>query len=426
MVELAAASSVVGLISLGLQVCTGLIEYHGARKDYNKDCKDITRHLDNLTNALEVLQTVLNSSDLAQRPSFKVVEDNILACAEGIGELQVAQKRCFSNTSSKASRQLNRTLYPFRKSEIIELKATLMNLQANLNLAMQAAEWYVSNAEPALIWALNIHHSDQGDYMLSVLRSQHEQGMGQLSTISVQIRDESTASNSVILQRLEDLTELVNQKFDDLHINGQRSPTTSGTWPAAQHRQCDFPSPVNARRCDKTHSKSRDNASSRALARSQSACTCKRKESFFSETTWDYNVVQFRSQAWGEHHPSCPEYRSTKKLRKNEVRIVLPFMRYASGKAVPLEITIGIGGTSLWRALACRRVLEDSHPVFELLKCTWRMDRVSPEFLSHKRKSLNEMFFNGEVCPNDVKSNGETIFHVSVTVFDINLVLEYH
>ena len=77
-----------------------------------------------------------------------------------------------------------------------------------------------------------------------------------------------------------------------------------------------------------------------------------------------------------------------------------------------LNISIGVGGTSLCRALACRRVLDKESPLLRLFDDI-HSAHDEAEFWMIKRKCLNEMLLNGEVFPNDVSKYGETIIHVS-------------
>jgi hypothetical protein len=87
MAEFAAASSADGLISLALEVCRSLIKYCRAWKNYEIDHLLILTRLTGLCNVFIVLHQVLGFSDLAGRPSFQVVHENITACTAAINEL---------------------------------------------------------------------------------------------------------------------------------------------------------------------------------------------------------------------------------------------------------------------------------------------------------------------------------------------------
>ena len=143
MAEFAAASSAAGLISLGLEVCTGLINYCSAWKSYDKDHQAALTRLKGLCNVLEVLHQVLRSSDLVNRPSFQIVQDNILGCASAINNLEELAKKLWiadDTTTSDIRKQIKRARYPMRKGELSSLDSTLNDLQSNLGLALQVAQ----------------------------------------------------------------------------------------------------------------------------------------------------------------------------------------------------------------------------------------------------------------------------------------------
>ena len=147
MAELAAASSAAGLISLGLEVCSGLVRYCSAWTSYDKDHQAALRRLKGLCHVLKVLDQVLGSSDLVGRPSFQIVHDNILGCASGINDLKELAKKLWiadDTTTSEIRKQVKRARYPMRKGELSSLDSTLNDLQSNLGLALQVAQRYAS------------------------------------------------------------------------------------------------------------------------------------------------------------------------------------------------------------------------------------------------------------------------------------------
>ena len=148
MAELAAGGTAAGFISLGLQVCSGLIIYCSAFKDIDKDHKRIIRRTQGLSDILEHLSSLLSSSTLDELPSSTRVKDRILECAEGIQELDTMLKGYTDqgfgsqHLSRVTKNYVQRVLYPFRKSDLTSLNATLSDLQDNLNSALQLLQMY--------------------------------------------------------------------------------------------------------------------------------------------------------------------------------------------------------------------------------------------------------------------------------------------
>lgn len=141
MAEVAAASGAAGLISLGLQVCTGLVKYFSAYKDYHKDTEAVVRRIRSLSNLLEYLASILQSPAFDASHAAQMVEDEVLSCGDGIIELARLHKKCVSQRDAKAlgaiARQWQQAVFPLRKGELESLARTLSNLQSNLNTAMQ-------------------------------------------------------------------------------------------------------------------------------------------------------------------------------------------------------------------------------------------------------------------------------------------------
>lgn len=87
MAEGATASSAAGLVSPGLQVCSGLVTYINAYKNYGKDTAATLQRIGSLVILLEYLAFVLRDPGLKDFGAASLVEDEILACSEVIVEL---------------------------------------------------------------------------------------------------------------------------------------------------------------------------------------------------------------------------------------------------------------------------------------------------------------------------------------------------
>lgn len=143
MAEFAAASSAVGIVSLGLTVCSGLIKYCRGFKDFDDHARTAVSGIERLSSLLEVLSNVLSLSGLESRPSHRTATTCINDCAESITALEAVWKRCLQKPGSTGlPRQFHRVVYPFRKPEITALQTTLGQLQADLMIALQTLQWY--------------------------------------------------------------------------------------------------------------------------------------------------------------------------------------------------------------------------------------------------------------------------------------------
>lgn len=137
---LSVAGSAVGVISLGLSVCQGLITYYGQYKSFHTDIHDATSHLENLDCILKALmktirQSELQNASLTTEPARIAAKDTIDKYNQKLKELEELLKKCkdtsvATNLSSKFSK--SRMLYPFRRDTLLALRESVSWLQDNL------------------------------------------------------------------------------------------------------------------------------------------------------------------------------------------------------------------------------------------------------------------------------------------------------
>jgi hypothetical protein len=137
--------SAVGVISLGLTVCHGLLAYYGQFKAFHEQIDEVTDRMATLESILKTLQHVLvNSHVLSTREtssSASVAIDSILKCHEGLKKLKRMLEKCDATKSERSStshnKQISRLLYPFRRDTLMALTETMSCLQVNLNTSLQ-------------------------------------------------------------------------------------------------------------------------------------------------------------------------------------------------------------------------------------------------------------------------------------------------
>lgn len=142
MAEFAAASGAAGLVSLGLEVTKGLVQYCQASKGCAGDMAALSDHLESFSDILEVCHFVLARYGTDEdTPARKSMERALVACAAGIKTLGDVWKKYQppqSGADGTLRARLHRASYAFRKDEIASLNQALDRMQANLHTAMQA------------------------------------------------------------------------------------------------------------------------------------------------------------------------------------------------------------------------------------------------------------------------------------------------
>ena len=153
------AGSVVGIISLGLQVCQGLSWYIGHVKDEETEVSQISDRLDHLANILENLTNML--AKIESMPGSSSDTSNFLAnvgiqaCSTALSnireKLQVPSESKTQGFQNAAKYLKLRLLYPFRREDLMFLKQVVESVQLNLNTALLTFRLYVFNFSPFLV-----------------------------------------------------------------------------------------------------------------------------------------------------------------------------------------------------------------------------------------------------------------------------------
>lgn len=145
MADFSTAASAAGVISLGIQVCQGLVSYCNAWKSYDEDISNAAEKLTGLRLTLETLRDILpkvESSNSSALPVLQAVYRQISSSNIGLDSLHAALTRFQSYGSPTSFRESLRkfkqqSLFPFKKDSLKELQDTVTGLQANLGSAVQ-------------------------------------------------------------------------------------------------------------------------------------------------------------------------------------------------------------------------------------------------------------------------------------------------
>lgn len=142
---LSVTGGAVGVISLGLSICQGLLAYYGPFKTFHEQISDIESRITALEGIFKVLERVLNEGITQFGPltaqSTAVALGCIWSCQDRLNRLQIILQKCTqtngSNVCTGFTRQVNRLLYPFRRETLMALIELLDWLQATLNTSLQ-------------------------------------------------------------------------------------------------------------------------------------------------------------------------------------------------------------------------------------------------------------------------------------------------
>ncbi|KAK5716591.1 hypothetical protein LTR15_009482 [Elasticomyces elasticus] len=134
MAEFGIVGTGVGIASLGIQVCQGLVWYYNGWKDCPEDVQRAVAVIESLSRTLEFFEPILADQDLDADIKQRVNEC-VTACLDGIENLNTERKK-FEDPSS-IKRELRRFTYPFKKSTLLKLQEIAGELLGQLSFAVQ-------------------------------------------------------------------------------------------------------------------------------------------------------------------------------------------------------------------------------------------------------------------------------------------------
>ncbi|KAJ5621498.1 hypothetical protein N7528_006281 [Penicillium herquei] len=157
------ATGALGLVSVGIQAFSGILDYYQAYKDFDDDISQILLQAGILRSTLWQLDEklrLLQSPKSPLTPQAECAVVSIQHCEHGINRVNSQLEKCRSSLRSepvpKARHRLDRMLYPFRKEKLKELLKILDSLKANIN-----------NSVGMVHLAVSMANSEKADLMIS-------------------------------------------------------------------------------------------------------------------------------------------------------------------------------------------------------------------------------------------------------------------
>lgn len=137
------AGTAVGIASLGIQVCQGLLSYYDAWKSYDTDISGTYDAVTDLSKTLTILKTTLREE--VDRERVGRVDTCVKGCEDALLKLDEKRRSLQEYSQPEGLRQkmrsgLQRSWYPFRKETLAALKGSVTDVQERLKLALQVLQ----------------------------------------------------------------------------------------------------------------------------------------------------------------------------------------------------------------------------------------------------------------------------------------------
>lgn len=138
------AGSAVGVASLGIQVCQGLLSYFDSWKGYNSDIDGVYSSIADLSRTLVLLRDSLQKGDLEQERSERV-NICLTTCEGALRELSDRLRDLRKHKEPEGLRrktwlEMQKLWYPFRTKTLDKLQANVSGIQERLKLALQVLQ----------------------------------------------------------------------------------------------------------------------------------------------------------------------------------------------------------------------------------------------------------------------------------------------
>lgn len=136
-------SGACGVFSLGMTICSGIIDYCSAVNGADEEVDRIARKATRMQNTMHLLENILRDNQaLIERDYADPLHQMVEIIRAGIDILQEAVKKCWRELQSGNPMQAisrstaKRALYPFRQKSLLSLSSVLDGLQLELSTAM--------------------------------------------------------------------------------------------------------------------------------------------------------------------------------------------------------------------------------------------------------------------------------------------------
>lgn len=140
------AASVAGLISLGLELSKGIVEYYSSYRNAERDILSLSDSASALHATLLLVKRRLDQDSV--EPQVKSQATNsLLACEGSIKRLQEKLEKVYKvpkddGWRSKMESVKGKLAYPFQEKTLVKLRSDCIEFRDNLQFALQLLQLY--------------------------------------------------------------------------------------------------------------------------------------------------------------------------------------------------------------------------------------------------------------------------------------------
>jgi hypothetical protein len=169
----------VGVASLGIQVCQGLLAYYNTWKTYDSDINDTYTSVADLSSTLTILQTALNDDTLDEERSDRV-ESCLQSCVQALVTLSTEAQKLKKVAQPVGSKQkitwgAQRLQYPFQAKTLAKFKIAVGDMQGRLQVALQVLQLETTQQARKALVSIEQSGQEQNRVLVSLEKANQEQ-----------------------------------------------------------------------------------------------------------------------------------------------------------------------------------------------------------------------------------------------------------
>ena len=201
MEALGLSSGAAGLISLGLTVCQGLLDYYRSWKDAEDQVTQMYISIEALTETFKLLESALEpkvfSHDSVQRveESIKSAKRSLQSLRKKLDKIRLVPVQ--TGWKAKGMAQFRRTLFPFKESTLAKLKELGVELRQDLMLAVEIIHIECSAATSQKLDLL-VHNLTEVGVNVEILQERSTLISGNVQSIEASSRNISNSVDGLV------------------------------------------------------------------------------------------------------------------------------------------------------------------------------------------------------------------------------------
>ncbi|KAJ3535187.1 hypothetical protein NM208_g7235 [Fusarium decemcellulare] len=415
----------VGIVSLGLQLYTGISDYLDAVKGRDDDLRQAKEYAKTLQASLRAIEDALTKTRNDCSAAKDAVEECKNSCEAELKALGALLKELQGpvvapvDRIAQAKSSLRKWSYPFNKRDIAKLENRLISTNEILQTALMALQLRISNSAIDVVSGLQqtVETVQMTAEMSNKTIVAQSKALEQVSQTSTRIYQEVLALRDA---RTEEVRAYLHEAGSP---NRQIAQLVAS--PQDLRRMCD--TALSVPRYPEPESTVPASYKSGGSAATQPFCLCaKRRNLRRNRSAWGPLFFETELARTDFHASECPMsgITSTKNKNKRTVGVDIPALRKILGRAVriSLSLTVGAGGSSCGQNIAwVATVREYSSPPFRIMsimiaifdavdaKKSMLRDMDMQTLVESCWRRLRLCYTNKQASPTDVNEVGEPI-----------------